>query len=157
MMQAAGAIPIFLRMAEVYPALQRGVVDGAVSSLEGMYGNKFHEVVKYISNWPLGNGSYVWVANKKSWNALPGDLQKKVLKLFEDKYEMATYYGGLEDDKRQVELMKKAGVTFFDPPQADQMEYLKNTPVILDQWKKRAGPWAGKVMGVINKVLGTNY
>jgi len=157
MMQAAGAIPIFLPMAEVYPALQRGVVDGAVSSLEGMYGNKFHEVVKYISNWPLGNGSYVWVANKESWKALPGDLQKRILMLFEDKYEMGTYFGGLEDDTRQVELMKKAGVTFFDPSQADKEKYLANTPVILEQWKERAGPRAGQVMAVINEVLGTNY
>ncbi len=157
MLKAAGANPIFLPMAEVYPALQRGVVDGAVSSLEGMYGNKFHEVVKHVSNWPLGNGTYVWVVNKPSWKKIPVDLQNTLLKRFEDKYEMATYGGGLVDDERQQRLMAKAGVTFFDPAPSDMKKYLANAPVVLKGWKKRAGPRAGAVMAVVNKVLGTNY
>ena len=157
MMKAAGANPVFLPMAEAYPALQRGVVDGAVSSLEGIYGNKFHEVAKYVSNWPLGLGSYVWVANKESFNALPKDLQGKVLKNFEDKYEMATYHGGLEDDKRQQKILEGMGVQFNDPDPASIKEYLKATPEVLEGWKKRAGPRAERTLGVINKHLGTSY
>jgi TRAP-type transport system periplasmic protein len=157
MMRAAGANPVFLPMAEAYPALQRGVVDGAVSSLEGIYGNKFHEVVKYVSNWPLGLGSYVWVANKDSFSRLPKDLQEQVLKLFEDKYEMATYHGGLADDERQKKILLDMGVQFIDPDPASVEQYLKATPTILADWKKRAGPRAEKTLEVINKHLGTSY
>jgi len=157
MMKAAGANPVFLPMAEAYPALQRGVVDGAVSSLEGIYGNKFHEVVKYVSNWPVGLGSYVWVANKESWKALPKDLQDRVLKNFEDKYEMATYHGGVQDDVRHQKTLEGMGVTFLDPDPASVKEYLKATPEVLAEWKKRAGPNADRTLAVINKHLGTNY
>lgn len=157
MMKAAGANPVFLPMAEAYTALQRGVVDGAVSSLEGIYGNKFHEVAKFVSNWPLGLGSYVWVANKESWKALPKDLQDRVLKNFEDKYEMATYNGGLEDDARQKKILEGMGVTFIDPDAASVKEYLKATPGVLAEWKKRAGPRADRTLAVINKHLGTSY
>ena len=157
MMKAAGANPVFIPMAEAYTALQRGVVDGAVSSLEGIYGNKFHEVAKYVSNWPLGLGSYVWVANKKSWNALPKDLQERILKLYEDKYEMATYHGGLADDARQQQILEGQGIKFVDPAPADVEQYLKATPGVLAEWKKRAGPHAGRTLAVINKHLGTNY
>jgi TRAP-type C4-dicarboxylate transport system substrate-binding protein len=157
MMKAAGANPIFLPMAEAYPAMQRGVVDGAVSSLEGIYGNKFHEIAKYVSNWPLGLGSYIWVANKESWKALPKDLQDKVLKNFEDKYEMATYDGGLEDDKRQQKILEGMGVKFIDPDAASVQQYLKATPEVLAEWRKRAGPNAGQTLAVVNKHLGTSY
>lgn len=157
MMKAAGANPIFLPMAETYPALQRGVVDGAVSSLEGIYGNKLNEVAKYVSNWPLGLGSYIWVANKQSWNALPRDLQEKTLKLFEDKYEMATFHGGLADDEKQKKILESQGIKFFDPAPADVEQYLKATPAVLAEWKKRAGPHAEKTLAIINKAQGTNY
>ena len=157
MMKAAGANPVFLPMTETYPALQRGVVDGAVSSLEGIYGNKFHEVVKYVSNWPVGLGSYVWVANKESWKALPKDLQDRVLKNFEDTYEMATYHGGVRDDVPMQKTMEGMGVKFIDPDPASVKEYLKATPEVLAEWKKRAGPNADRTLAVINKHLGTNY
>ena len=97
------------------------------------------------------------MANKESWNALPADLQEKILKLFEDKYEMATYEGASEDDENLMALMKKDGVSFFDPSAEDKEKYLANTPVILDQWKERSGPRAEQALSVINKVLGTNY
>jgi TRAP-type C4-dicarboxylate transport system substrate-binding protein len=157
MMKAAGANPVFLPMTETYTALQRGVVDGAVSSLEGIYGNRFHEVAKHVSNWPLGLGSYVWVANKESWKALPKDLQDRVLKNFEDKYEMATFNGGLEDDKRQQKILEGMGVQFIDPDAASVREYLKATPDVLAEWKKRAGPRAERTLQVINKHLGTKH
>lgn len=157
MLKAAGANPVFLPMAETYPALQRGVVDGAVSSLEGIYGNKLHETAKYVSNWPLGLGSYVWVANKESFGRLPKDLQDKVLKLFEDEYEMATYHGSLKDDARQQKILEGMGVKFIDPDSASVTEYLKATPQVLAEWKKRAGPNTERTLAVINKHLGTRY
>ena len=157
MMKAAGANPIFLPMAEAYPALQRGVVDGAVSSLEGIYGNKFHEVVKHVSNWPLGLGSYIWVANKESFAALPKDLQQTLHKLFKEKYEPATFHGALEDDARQTKILKGMGVTFTDPEPASVQQYLKAAPGVLAEWKKRAGPHADALVAIINKHLGTRY
>lgn len=157
MMKAAGANPLFLPMAEAYPALQRGVVNGAVSSLEGIYGNKFHEVVKHVSNWPLGLGSYIWVANKESFAGLPKDLQQTLLKLFEDKYEMATYHGAIEDDKRQIKILQGMGVQFLDPDPAAIKQYLAATPTVLGEWKKRAGPHAEALVAIINKHLGTSY
>lgn len=157
MMKAAGANPIFLPMAEAYPALQRGVVNGAVSSLEGIYGNKFHEVVKYVSNWPLGLGSYIWVANKESFARLPKDLQRDLLKLFKEKYEPATFSGSLEDDKRQIKILEGMGVKFLEPEPTSVKEYLKAAPGVLAEWKKRAGPHADELIAILNKHLGTSY
>jgi TRAP-type C4-dicarboxylate transport system substrate-binding protein len=157
MFKAAGANPVFIPMAEAYPALQRGVVDGANSSLEGIYGNKFHEVVKHVSNWPIGLTSWIWVANKKSWSALPKDLRNKVIKLFEDKYEVAAYRGGLADDARQKKILDAQGVRFYDPAPAETAQFLKAAPDVMADWKKRAGPHAEEVIAVINKHLGTRY
>jgi TRAP-type C4-dicarboxylate transport system substrate-binding protein len=157
LMKAAGASPIFLPMSEVYPALQRGVINGGVTSLEGVMGNKWYEVLKFVNNWPMGNGSYIWIANKKSWAALPSDLQNQILKLFKDKYEMATFNGGLEDDARQQRQLEAQGVQFVQPDPKEVEKYLANVPPILAKWKERIGPETNQLMAVVNKVLGTKY
>jgi TRAP-type C4-dicarboxylate transport system substrate-binding protein len=157
LMKAAGASPVFLPMSEMYPALQRGVVNGGVTSLEGVMGNKWYEQLKYVNDWPMGNGSYIWIANKKSWAALPGDLQNQIMKLFQEKYEMATFTGGLKDDEAQQAKLEGMGVTFVKPDPKEVEKYLANVPPILEQWKKRVGPIANELIGAINKVLGSNY
>jgi len=157
LMKAAGASPVFMAMSEVYPALQRGVIDGGVTSLEGVKGNKWHEVLKYVNDWPMGSASYIWVANKKSWAALPSDLQNKIRKLFEDKYEMATFTGGLKDDADQKRWLEAQGVHFIKPDPKAVEKYLVNVPPILAKWKERIGPGADDLISVVNKVLGTKY
>jgi len=157
LMKAAGASPVFMPMSEVYPALQRGVINAGVTSLEGVMGNKWYEVLKYVNNWPMGNGSYIWIANKKSWASLPADLQNQILKLYEDKYEMATFTGGLEDDARQQRQLEAQGVQFVEPDPKEVEKYLMNVPPILAKWKERIGPETNQLMAVVNKVLGTNY
>jgi TRAP-type C4-dicarboxylate transport system substrate-binding protein len=157
LMKAAGASPVFMAMSEVYPALQRGVIDGGVTSLEGVMGNKWYEVLKYVNDWPMGNGSYIWVANKKSWAALPADLQKQIRKLFEDKYEMATFTGGLKDDAEQQRRLEAHGVQFVKPDPKAVEKYLTATPPVLAKWKERIGPGADQLITVVNRVLGTNY
>lgn len=157
LMKAAGASPVFISMPEVYPALQRGVVDGGVTSLEGVMGNKWYEVLKYVSDWPMGNASYIWVANKQSWAALPGDLQDKILKLFKDKYEMTTFTGGLEDDKNQQRELEAMGVQFTKAEPADVEKYFANVPPVFAKWRERAGPGVDELVAAINKTLGTKY
>ena len=157
LMKAAGASPVFMPMSEVYPAFQRGVINGGVTSLEGVMGNKWYEQLKYVNNWPMGNGSYIWIANKKSWAALPADFQNQILKLFQEKYEMATFTGGLKDDAEQQAKLEAMGVTFVEPDPKEVEKYLANVPPVLEQWKKRVGPSADELIGVVNKVLGTKY
>ena len=157
LMKLAGASPIFMAMSEVYPALQRGVIDGGVTSLEGVMGNKWYEILKYVNDWPMGNGSYIWIANKKSWISLPADLQKLIIKLFEEKYEMATFNGGLEDEARQQKQLESMGVKFITPDPKEVEKYLANVPSVLAKWKERVGPGTDQLMDVVNKVLGTKY
>jgi TRAP-type C4-dicarboxylate transport system substrate-binding protein len=157
LMKAAGASPIFMPMTEVYPALQRGVISGGQTSLEGAMGNKWYEVLKYVSDWPMGSNSYIWVANKKSWAALPSDLQQQIMKLFQDKYEMATFTGREKDDETHTGKLEAMGVQFIQPDPKEVQKYLANVPPILAKWKERVGYGVEELIAVVNKVSGTKY
>jgi C4-dicarboxylate-binding protein DctP len=73
--QALGANPQKMAFAEVYQALQTGVVDGQENTWSNIYSQKFHEVQKYITETHHGVIDYMVVANTKFWNGLPKDVR----------------------------------------------------------------------------------
>ncbi|WP_296493727.1 TRAP transporter substrate-binding protein [Rhodoferax sp.] len=73
---AVGANPQKLAFAEVYQALQTGVVDGTENPWSNIYSKKFHEVQKYIMDSNHGVLDYMVIGNAKWWAGLPPDIQK---------------------------------------------------------------------------------
>lgn len=80
-LQALGAAPVTMGVADVYSALQRGAIDGALGGLQGAYGLKHYEVTSNA----LGTGGVLgalingYVMNRRSFDRLPPDVQKAVL------------------------------------------------------------------------------
>jgi C4-dicarboxylate-binding protein DctP len=74
--KAVGANPQKLAFAEVYQALQTGVVDGAENPWSNIYSKKFHEVQGYIMESNHGVLDYMVIANTKWWDGLPADVRK---------------------------------------------------------------------------------
>ncbi len=74
--KAVGANPQKLAFAEVYQALQTGVVDGAENPWSNIYSKKFHEVQGYIMESNHGVLDYMVITNTKWWDGLPADVRK---------------------------------------------------------------------------------
>lgn len=70
-----GANPQKLAFAEVYQALQTGVVDGAENPWSNIYSQKFHEVQKTIAITNHGALDYMVITNANWWNNLPEDVR----------------------------------------------------------------------------------
>ncbi len=74
--KAVGGNPQKLAFAEVYQALQTGVVDGTENPWSNIYSKKFHEVQGYIMESNHGVLDYMVITNTKWWNGLPADVRK---------------------------------------------------------------------------------
>ena len=74
--KAVGANPQKLAFAEVYQALQTGVVDGAENPWSNIYSKKFHEVQSHIMESNHGVLDYMVITNTKWWDGLPADVRK---------------------------------------------------------------------------------
>jgi TRAP-type C4-dicarboxylate transport system substrate-binding protein len=74
-LKALGAAPVGMPQSETPEALQKGVVKGAVSSLETLKDFKYAEICKYVTilNGPIY--PFAVVMNMNSWNKLPKDVQ----------------------------------------------------------------------------------
>jgi TRAP-type C4-dicarboxylate transport system substrate-binding protein len=78
--QALGASHVSINFSEVYSALQTKLVDGFETTLVGIETSKFYEVQKHVSMVNYLWDNYFFLANRRSWSALPQDLQQVVAK-----------------------------------------------------------------------------
>ncbi len=77
-MRSLGASPTPIAWAEVYTALQTGVVDGQHNPIPIIYIGKLYEVQKYLTITNHMYTPYVWVMNKDFFNSLT-DEEKRVV------------------------------------------------------------------------------
>jgi TRAP-type transport system periplasmic protein len=140
--KALGAAPASINLAEVYTALQTGVVDGQENPLVVADTAKFYEVQKYCSlTNHVWDGSWI-VTNGRSWRGLPDDLKTIVAREFNEaatpQREAVTK---LNKDLEQSLREKGLAVNETDP--APFREVLRKAG-FYKEWKSRYGEeaWA---------------
>ena len=77
-MEALGANPQKIAFAEVYGALQQGVVDGQENTWSNIYGRKFFEVQDGITESNHGIIDYLVVTSVDWWESLPDDMRSQL-------------------------------------------------------------------------------
>lgn len=81
MFQAYGANPSPMPFAEVYSALQSGVMDGQENPFPQIWSAKFHEVQKFLSlTGHVYTPAYL-IVGEDFWKKLPADAQQSIAKI----------------------------------------------------------------------------
>ena len=109
---ALGANPQKMAFAEVYQALQTGVVDGQENTWSNIYSQKFFEVQKTIAETNHGVIDYMVVTNAEWWDGLPEDVRQG---LAEAMAEATAHANGLASeynarDRAAIEAAGKARI-----------------------------------------------
>ena len=81
--EALGGAPVVLPASEIYPALERGVVDGAAWPTIGAVGFRWFEVADYMMRPSFGLGGYPVLMNLDRWNSFDEATQTKILETVE--------------------------------------------------------------------------
>jgi C4-dicarboxylate-binding protein DctP len=105
-----GAIPQVTALADVYQALQTGVVDGQENTWSNIYTQKMHEVQKYATVTNHGYIGYIVIVNKKFWDGLPGGIRDQLSEAMKEATEYGNSQSQQENDQA-LEMIKKAGKT----------------------------------------------
>lgn len=126
MLRAAGASVSSMPSTEIYPALQSGVLDGALTSAETFVSMRLYEQTKFTTT----PGQYaLWmllqplVMSKQHWDKL-SPAQQKIFEQAADKSD--TFFLGLQRDavKEMEEAFKKAGAKVHQMTQAEYNQWL---------------------------------
>ncbi|MBA3507517.1 MAG: TRAP transporter substrate-binding protein [Betaproteobacteria bacterium] len=131
--RALGANPQKMAFAEVYQALQSGVVDGQENTWSNIYSQKFHEVQKTIAVTNHGVIDYMVVTNAKWWDGLPPDVRKG---LTEAMVEATAYANKLANDLNEQDRKKiaDAGKAKIQPLTKDDLAAWQKA--MAPVWKK---------------------
>jgi TRAP-type transport system periplasmic protein len=131
MFKAYGANPSPMPLAEVYSALQSGVMDGQENPFPQIASAKFQEVQKFLSlSGHVYTPAYL-VVGEDSWKKLPSDAQATLAKIAWDMGDFARSEG----ERLDKELMEKVA-----PPmkanEVDKDAFIKASRTIYDEFGK---------------------
>ncbi len=118
--EALGAKAVVMSSSDVYMALQRGTIDGALSGTSSFVSRKWYEVAKYMQLVPLGNVPFGFAANLDFWKSL-SPAQQKAIQEATREMEIWSVQASMDEHERCLDIMKKGGVEVFDfPPEIDK-------------------------------------
>jgi len=137
-----GGTPDSLPATEVYDAVLKGVINGALMPYEAAPGWRYYEVCDYVTDcWQAGSQApFEVVMNKNTWNKLPPDIQAVVTEVSEEWIDkMAVVMN--DADVAGIEVCKKAGV-----------ETIELSPEEGDRWNKTCQPVIDKyISGLVER------
>lgn len=134
--EAFGAIPTPIAFAEMYQALDAGVVDGADAPLDTMLSQKLYEVAKYVNliSWSFAAPGPVMLSDS-AWQSLSAEDQQALVAAVREGSQLVTdaFTNGEEDVKKQL---TEAGLTLSTPTDlpAWQEAAAKAIPALAATW-----------------------
>ena len=151
-----GGAPVNIAFGEVYSALEKKTVDGAMTSATNAEPMKFFEVAKYVDYWYLAGAAQEWiVANQKSWDGLPKDLQQIVLDAVkETNLEEKEWGDAIAFDERVRKRLPELGITIVDPPKEELAKARQAAKAAWDTWLTRTGADGKRGLEMALKALG---
>lgn len=139
-LSSLGAEPVSIPLAELYTAIERGAVDGAVTGPEWAMGVKLWDIVSHVTDLRLGVGAGYVVVSRKSWQGLPADI-RGVLEKLAPEVTRRGWDLGATDTKIGVNTAVKNGIKATIPAKPEWQAALAKIAkdVVVPGWAKRSG------------------
>lgn len=115
LLKVAGAAPLGIVITEAYESLQRGTADGAVFGPSAAGSYNMDEVCKWLLKLPMGGVTQPIAMNLKTWNRLPGDIQKMIDDLQPEHAKAVHKIYQIDGDGHYMERFKTRGVQITEP------------------------------------------
>jgi len=128
--------------ADLYNALERGVVDGCWSLWSSMVEERHFEVLKYYTGLGWSWGTNNIVVNKEKWDKLPADIQEALIKAGKVA-EIREYEVHRRADADFKKIIVDGGVEIYYPTPEERELFREkaNMPII---WEELCKPWLEK-------------
>jgi C4-dicarboxylate-binding protein DctP len=140
-MRAWGANAVGLPFAELYNALQQGVVDGQENPYTSVFTTKVHEVQSDLTELDHGYNLGPIMVNTQFLESLPADLQDAMRRAGEDTTTAGLEY--TEDiNAEHKQAIEDAGTTrIYEPTESERKAWRDAViPSLWDQYASKVGP-----------------
>jgi TRAP-type C4-dicarboxylate transport system substrate-binding protein len=132
-MEVAGASPVTMDSAEVYTAMQRGMLDGVASLPTSPEAHDWSEFIKYMimTNHTMISGSTI--INLDTWNSLPPEVQEIMVDAGRDMQQHAL--GELDGMTQEaIDDSKGYGMEVIVMSESERTKWKELCAPIWDEW-----------------------
>ncbi len=138
--QAIGAAPVQLPFADVYTALQRGTIDGAITGFQGVGSQKMYEVAKFLlvpASFTGAGGYQGWVANLDWWEGLT-DADREIIAKAIGEAEAFSREKIVEDRQNLAATYEAEGMTVVEltPDMPEYAAWVEATRPLMEEAEK---------------------
>ena len=130
--QAYGASPIPLSMADVLAGLQTSLIDTVAISPVAAIALQWHTQVKYLTNIPLLYTYGILMLDKRAYNKLSPEHQTVVREVMGRVFKEIEQQN-LDDNDKALAAIKKQGVEFLSIPKADLEKWREVAATVADR------------------------
>ena len=149
--EGMGADAQFVAFAEVYTALERGILDCGVTGADPAYGQRWYEVTSYMNGFLVSLFNDNVVMNSAGFNRLPPDL-KAILLEEGAKHELEALRLAAIQNEVGIQKNINAGlemVLFSDELQALSRQAVLNN--VVPGWIRRVGDLNDPIFAIFNE------
>lgn len=147
-----GGVPLTMGSPDVAAALDRGVVDGALTASTGG-GLTWHDLLKYRYAFPTSFVNSTYIVNKEAFDKLPPEQQKILRDAAAEQAERATKEMVQQEDVITAQFGREGMVLTPASPQ-DVAEATEKLRPYWDTWAKAHGADAVTVLAKIRSAVG---
>lgn len=119
--------------AEVYNALQQGVVDGQENPLQTIYLNDYHKVQDYIIEGYHGTMTYLLMANQGWYEGLDENTKEVLIDAEEAGVEAAREDLAAKEGEYREELQNTEGVEYYELTEEEREVFREESQPIHDE------------------------
>ena len=130
MISSLNLSPVPLSITDVHASLSTGVIDAAYAPPLGIIALQWNNKVKYLVDFPTAFSIGAFLVNKKTWDKISPENQKKIIEISNKYVEKANKLAH-QDNKQGLEALKKQGVEFVDFKKSDldKAEEMRNNAI----------------------------
>lgn len=136
--EALGATAEAMHPSDVYDAMRRHTIDGAVGGLVAINTFQNYRVSTHVLTAPFGVVSFALLMHKRTWDELPADLQEIVNRHSGAKL---AELGGQAYDVKVAEIDKKfrtqTSLVYIEPSERDMAQLQDAVKPLADAWIAR--------------------
>jgi TRAP-type transport system periplasmic protein len=147
-----GGVALTMGSPDVAAALDRGVVDGALTASSGG-GLTWHDLLKYRFGFPTSYVNSTYIVNKDAMDKLPAATQKIVRDAAAASSAWATQEMNRQEDEVTAQFGKE-GMVLTDATPAEIADATEKMRSYWDQWAKMHGPDAIAALAKIRAAVG---
>jgi TRAP-type transport system periplasmic protein len=132
----ANALP--MPFTEVFTALESKAIDGQETPYSNIWGNKFYEVQKYMSNTGHIYGPAVVLAGKKFWDQLSAVEKQALQESCNSARDFERSYNREQDPKLLAQIKSK-GITFTEITPAERTRMREHLKTVYEKYGRTLG------------------